>query len=503
MTTLARGPAAVLAVAAALFFVGLDAYDLDTKGEPREGVTAWEMIHTGDWMLPRLNAELLPEKPPVFPWLVALSTLALGEGGELAPRLPSAIAGCGLVLVVFFLGRRLQGDGVRPAVVCASMALVIGLARRARVDMTLTFFVTLALLQFLRALERPRATTIGFFWAALAAATLTKGPMGALLPLLAGGTHLLLRGRLREARLFLPMAWVLVLGGGWWYAAGLLREGDAFGYRSFMKDNFLMFFGARGGGEHVHGTLYFVPYVPLHTAPWCLYLPVALWYAWQRRDEDASRFPLAWLGSFFVFFSLARGKRPDYLLPLMPAFALVIARLWREGETRWLRDSSVLGAVAGVLGLIALPFAGRRIPFELPPLLVAGAACVTVSPSLLLALGRRRAAFAAIAGGMVLIASSVAVSVMPRVQSTRSFVEDVARIASTAPLVQRGVIDYTTVYYLGRRIPTVERAELERTLATGGFAIVSHAEWRSLPAPLRDQVAAVASDRILVGRTRP
>lgn len=500
-----RALLALVALSAALFFVGLSAYDLDTKAEPREGVTAWEMIHSGDWLLPRLNGQDLPEKPLVFPWLVAGSMLALGEGGELAPRLPSALMGCLLVLIVHALGRRLQGDGIRPAVICATMFLVVSLARRARVDMTLAVFVAFALLQLLRALERPRASTIGLFWLSLALGTLTKGPVGAVLPLLTAGTFLVSRGRLRELRLFLPMSWVFVLVAGSWYAHGLLRSGGEFSYRSFMMENVLMFVGAERGGGHIHGTFYYLQYLPLHTAPWCIYLPAALWLAWKRRDETANAFVLSWAASLFVFFSIARGKRGDYMLPLMPAFALMVAQLWRDRYTDiLLRWSSSVGLFVTPAALLAYPFVRHRIPFTVDvPLFASAAVLVAVVPALLLAYARRRAALATIAGGVTVLSIGVSVSVMPQTQRTRPFVDEVGRIVSGAPLVQRGVIDFSSSYYLRRRIPTVERDELERTLERGGYALVSQEEWRTLPLSLRGQVAAMTSDRILVGRKRP
>src|SRR4051794_11250630 len=102
-----RSALVVVVVAIPLFLVGLGHYPLDNKAEPREGLTAWEMIHSGNWMLPSLNGEQLPEKPLMFPWLVALSTLVIGEGSEWAARLPAAISGVALLLVVLALGRRL------------------------------------------------------------------------------------------------------------------------------------------------------------------------------------------------------------------------------------------------------------------------------------------------------------------------------------------------------------------------------------------------------------
>ena len=91
----------ILALCVPLFLAGLGSRDLDLKGEPREAVTAWEMIHSGELVLPRLNGTALPEKPLLFPWMVAGSTLLLGERSEWAVRLPSALAAIGTAFVVW------------------------------------------------------------------------------------------------------------------------------------------------------------------------------------------------------------------------------------------------------------------------------------------------------------------------------------------------------------------------------------------------------------------
>jgi 4-amino-4-deoxy-L-arabinose transferase-like glycosyltransferase len=496
---------ALLLVTGALFFVGLSSYDLDTKGEPREGFTAWEIIHTGDWALPRLNGEAIPEKPLVFPWLVALSTLALGEGGELAPRLPSALMGVGLVLVVYCLGRRLQGEGFVPALVCATTALTVSLARRARVDMTLAFFVAFALLQFLRALERPRLGTVLVFWISVTVATLTKGPIGVALPSLAIGSYLYLEGRLAFARRLLPGLPLFLVGAGWWYANGLRSHGYEFAHHSFLMENILMFVGAKSGGGHEHGTFYYFKYLPSHFFPWSLYLPAALHFAWKRRGDARVAFPLAWLLSQFVFFSIARGKRADYLLPLVPAASLIVADLWRRGSGRALELSSAAGAAAATAGLAVYPFAKglavEHLGFEPPPLFLVAGVAVAIVPWIALALGHRRSALASIAGGTTLLVLTAVTQVLPKTQETRPFTEEVARVAGSGRLVEHGFFDYATLYYLRRRIPTVDREEAQRTLDAGGFAIVSPEAFGARPL-LRGAVVARAPDRVLLAGIR-
>ncbi len=491
---------ALIALCLPLFFAGLDAYDLDTKGEPREAFTAWEILHSGDWALPRLNGEALPEKPLVFPWLVAISTRCLGEGGNLAPRLPSAILATGLVLVVFALGKRLQGEGVVPAVVCACTTLVVMLGRRARVDMTLTFFVSLALLVFLRALERPRWSTLLLFWLIVSLGTLTKGPIGAILPGLAIGTFLFLEGRWDFApRLLAPLPLFVGIAGSW-YAYGLHRESWTFAHQSFLMENLEMYVGAKTGGGHEHLTLYYFKYIPWQVLPWTLSVPPALWLAWENRHEQRGSFPLAWLLPLFIFFSLGRGKRGDYMLPLMPALALVVADFWRR-DSRALRAVTILGAVTTLCALVAFPFARSWIPIDVPGIVLAGGALAGILPAVLVARGTRRAALAVTAGGVTLLVLGVVTRIMPTQQVARPFVAEVERAVGGRPLLEYNLLDFTTLYYMRRRIPTLhEEAEVEQAIRNGAFVLVPRGSWRSLRAPFRDAVAAETTDRLLLGQ---
>ena len=62
-----------------------------TKGQPREATVVWEIYTHGEWILPLRNGHLIPSKPPLFHWLGALCSFALGELSEFTIRLPSAI----------------------------------------------------------------------------------------------------------------------------------------------------------------------------------------------------------------------------------------------------------------------------------------------------------------------------------------------------------------------------------------------------------------------------
>src|SRR5262249_9037584 len=106
--------------------------------------------------------------------------------------------------------------------------------------------------------------------------------------------------------------------------------------------------------EHHSGPIYYyVVAVLCGFAPWSAFLGLAGWYSvaeWRRGSgpgtetarPDAVAPPLAlshaflwwWITVYFLFFSLAGTKLPNYVLPLYPPVALLTARFlerWRRG----------------------------------------------------------------------------------------------------------------------------------------------------------------------------
>jgi 4-amino-4-deoxy-L-arabinose transferase-like glycosyltransferase len=545
-----RDAALLVALCLPLFFVGLGRYELDTKAEPREGVTAWEMLHSGRWALPLLNGEFVPEKPLVFPWLVAVSTVLFGEGSELAARVPAALSAVAVVLIVRRTGARLLGPrgGLVAGAMIATTALVVNLGRRARVDMTLTAFFCIALDVFLevwlraRDKEGERLTPGGFvlFWGAIVLGTLTKGPLGAILPGLVIVPFVLVQKNVRFLWALWPVPGVIfyVLGAGWWYVNGLLDPlGKEFAHTSFMMENIEMFLGAKTGGGHQHGFFYLFQYLPAHGAPWILYLPATIALAARRHAWRDERFllPALHLGVLFLFFSIASGKRGDYLLPLMPGSALLAAWLFEEAERDGLQDRSLRRdlllsgapqALAAVVALVALPIALTVDPEQLmarllprpedarmaaravvevraqPLVIVLGVAAILglgITP--LLATWRRRplAAVLANVAGVLAAVLIVVFGAMPAArtgESRREFAREVSRIVPADVTVgQFDAFEFQVLFYSCRRLPTLDVPTWEKTVREPGrWVITKRRHFDELPADVRATLATDAAN---------
>jgi 4-amino-4-deoxy-L-arabinose transferase-like glycosyltransferase len=515
-----RDVALLVLLCVPLFFVGLGCYDLDMRGEPREGITAWETIHS-NFLLPMLNGDRLPEKPLMFPWLASISMRVFGETSEWAMRLPSALMGMGLVLVVRAIGARLLGGrgGLVAATACAGTFLVVSLARRARVDMTLSFFVCLALLQFVAmwqeheadAARRPSAGRIAVFWLSLTFATLSKGPLGVILPGLAIGSFLLVRRRVAFAWTLCRWWGVLLLVGiaGGWYAHGLVSAGGEFGFRSFLMENVMMFLGEEGGGGHRHGPFYFVPLIFIFGSPWALLLPAALALVVRRArgawDREPLLLPICWFFGMFVFFSAASGKRADYLLPLLPAASLLVAGALETATTttdalarRFVTFSAWalagLGVVVAVLAAILvwapttnLPeiVAERRVGPEADSLfsvieshatqtvaLIAAVAVIAAAPAVGLAVRRPAWGVGVSAAAMAVAAPIGLLTYMPEYRGRDSLKAFTAQVLATAGpgATIRTWDDFEpqTLFYANRRMPSLAPRHLDEYLAEPG-----------------------------------
>jgi 4-amino-4-deoxy-L-arabinose transferase-like glycosyltransferase len=507
------GAGLALVCAGALFLlVGLGRTDLWAPDEPRCARVAEElysMEHGARGLVVlHLNGEPYTQKPPLFYWLVALASLPGDAVSELSVRLPSALAGIALLLVALGLGSRLFDARVA----CWATALLLTvfdfafLARRGRLDVLLAFWVALALLGFWR-LDRGVGSArrnAMIFHGAMGLGVLTKGP-AALLPLLVATLYLAWERRLGTLRRALPPAALLLsLAPGlvWITAAVLLTPAGFFG--EAVVDN--LYGRVVTGTAHVEPIYFFLYQFPLNFLPWTLLWPLvflelrdrARQPPEQRQAASSWRFLLAWVATYFVFFSLSAGKRGLYLLPaFLPAALLCAASLesWlrrRSALPRWLeRGVPAAFATLGGIGLVLAVIGGFDVPgleeVRIPAAFFAALAGIALGAAgAWRGLGRRggalRLQLAACLAAIALLELSYFTLLLPAFdpeKSPRPIAEDAAALASPGESI--GVYRHPTIlgglaFYSKHHIVRLEPGEVEAFLERGGRIIASRAE---------------------------
>src|SRR5262249_18430789 len=172
---------------------------------------AREMLELGRWSVPHFNQIPYLDKPTMLFWLIAGSYRVAGVN-EFAARLPAAISAVATVGLTWAIARRLVGSprAALAAAIVATAPLVLVFPRLAIFRMPFTAFVTLALWCLVRArLDGGVGWLVPLAGLAMAAATLTKGPVGVVLPLL---SWLFGRGALPAARERTPPRALLLAG---------------------------------------------------------------------------------------------------------------------------------------------------------------------------------------------------------------------------------------------------------------------------------------------------
>lgn len=243
----------IVLAAGIVFFVNLGSPALWDEDEPLYAAIALDMHQRGDWVVPRYNGEMFPEKPPLAYWLMMAGYGMFGVT-ELAVRFWSAVFGVGTALVTYELGRRLfsPAAGLWAGLATATTLIFTVSARAATTDSVFVFFTTLAMLLFVMAgMVRPvsaagegaggpgkgggeKGPAPGFrpgpwplfalLYACLGFAVMTKGPIGVVLPVAMLGFYLLVMHHLRS-------------GDGWWAArrAKLLARFPRPGTDDFLR----------------------------------------------------------------------------------------------------------------------------------------------------------------------------------------------------------------------------------------------------------------------------
>jgi 4-amino-4-deoxy-L-arabinose transferase-like glycosyltransferase len=367
-----------------------------------------EMLASQDFVLPHLNGLAYLEKPPLQYWLSAATLWVFGHN-EWAGRLVTALAALVGAFTVLTLGKRLY-DPVRArfaALMTGSMLLYVLMGQLTTLDMLLSTWLTVAIAAFCLAQvdreSQPSATRRWMLlcWASMAAATLTKGLIGLVLP----GSVLILytlwqrdwhtwrhlhigKGLLLYAAIVAP--WFVLVERAYPGAFDFLIIREHFQrYLTKMHDRYEPWW-------------FFIEIMAAGTLPWLPQIIASYLTGWRSRiahgQFDADR--VLWIVAVFIvaFFSVSDSKLAPYVLPVLPALALLGSRTDAAAE-RLLAWNGRLLLVLGAAALIAAAVAGHgearvmqlwRINQLRPWFIGVGLLCVAGGSSVLMTIAKAR-----------------------------------------------------------------------------------------------------------------
>ncbi len=356
------------------------------RDESRFAQASRQMVESGDWVRIRVQDEERNKKPVGIYWAQAGAVTVLeaagipAQGRIWAYRIPSALGAWLAVLATFQFGRALVGRRAAflgAALLAASILLCVEV-HIAKTDAALLATVAASMGLMGRAYLSPGTFTprqAAGFWLALGAGILLKGPIGPMVPLLAGITLAVADRRAPWLRALRP-GWgvplMLLLCLPWLVAIGLATQGRFF---SEAVGNDML--AKVGSGEEAHGAppgTYLLIF-GLTAFPGAFLVLRALAGAWASRLQPGTRFLLAWAAPTWIVFEAVSTKLPHYVLPAFPALML-LAGAWamdplRRPAPRWLAGLGWAALVVVAAGLAVAPsvvfwLSDRRVdPFAL------------------------------------------------------------------------------------------------------------------------------------------
>jgi 4-amino-4-deoxy-L-arabinose transferase-like glycosyltransferase len=374
----------LVAVCAFLFFYGLGSFGLLGADEPRYAQIAREMLARHDWITPTLNGHAWLEKPVLYYWQARLVFSVAGVTGQ-AARIPAAFDASALVAAIYFFLRRFRpGSELDGAIVAASSAGMIGFARAAATDMPLASTFSIALLAWYAFYESDKANIRSRFYLAIAYAflalgTLAKGPVA---PAFAAIIIIAFAGLRRDWAAIRQSLWIPAIALYCaitlpWYIAVQIRNPQFF--RFFILEHNLGRF-SQDLYHHRQPLWFYVPVFLVAMMPWSVMLLLALaervsavWSAGIENFRDPKNawplFLLLWMLVPIAFFSASQSKLPGYILPAIPAGALLVTQylasirsaddldfddLRAQGNRKLKRNVAVMhGVICGVLIMAA------------------------------------------------------------------------------------------------------------------------------------------------------
>ncbi len=393
----------LLALCCATFIVGLGGPALTDSDEAFYAESAREMIERSDWLTPYFNGVTRFEKPVLYYWMVALSYTVTGVS-TWAARLPSALAGMGLVIIAYIAARRWYDDTTAfyAGVIVATSFGSIAMAHQALPDLPLALFVSVTVWgAYVGLLSDPSGNTptpSRKWWLIVSAvgaacAFLVKGPVGialllsVLLPL--SVIEWFLFKRVWQVR-FTDIAIATTVGLAItvpWYMAMTMEHGVAYLERFFIAENLDRFATTRYNAPRP--MWYYGPIVIGGLLPWSLFSPLCVRQLLSRRITWRPSIPTLRIGLWalmpLIFYTFSIGKQPRYILPVLIPLSIFLA----HGIVSALRDPasksrsfgiSCLASGCTMLTIAALIYRAQPLLISTSPtILIASAIALGIS----------------------------------------------------------------------------------------------------------------------------
>lgn len=479
-STLAKRTWLLLFLAVIAFYLyGLGNLPLVGPDEPRYAQVAREMFYRGDLITPTLGGMLWFEKPVLLYWMVMASYRLFGEA-EWAIRLGPALSGLATIGAVYWVGRRVEATSQNPAlpdfgkwaalVAATSMGMIV-FSRGASFDIVVTMPITWAISFFiawqLRPSERRSQLLLAGFYIFMAVALLAKGLIGIVIPLGTVGAFYLVRWKFPPRSLLLSLIWGLPLAAGVaaiWYGPVIARHGWLFIDEFFIQHHLARYVS----NKYRHPQpfyFYFLILFPL-TLPWIPFLVDGLlkvkhWFRARAQEDNAARLlVLMWLLVPLIFFSFSGSKLPGYILPVVPAAALISG----ERLTRFISGESLGLRAMQITGVLLVLFAIGGIIYALQSGAVSMYCALAITLPLVMAglfvffQARRRTVAAVLIVSVVLLSNAITLTCGMNRIPKRESVRDLIRMADgrgygSARLYWLHGVDRTAEFYAAGRVP--------------------------------------------------
>ena len=484
-----------------LFFYGIAQFGLIGADEPRYAQVAREMLDRRDWVTPTLGGHAWLEKPPLYYWQAMIAYSLLGVS-DTAARIPSAVDATLLVVAVYLFFRKFRPSvEVDAALITASCAGIIGYARAASMDMPLTSAFAIGMLAWWAWRESGQRIYLAAFYGFMALGTLAKGPVA---PALAAIVIVAFSFSVRDRNSIMKTLWLpgilLFLAIALpWYIAVQVRNPQFF--REFILEHNLARFSTNLY-HHPEPFWYYFPIILLALIPWIVFVAVAfsqsirIWWTERIAERDFESqfriFAALWLIAPVLFFSISRSKLPGYILPAMPAGAVLLADYLRQQLdqqtplSKWAAVAHAIVASTPIVPAILIGYivSEHRLPAGRPAWIAIAVALILVVGTTLTLIGRmqwRMLRFVTLIPVVLSVAAvlKLGTGAIDQTLSTRPLANELASVEThKLPLAVCGTsreVEFGLAFY---RDQVIDRYE-SGAVPTGEHLLVAAPSWKA------------------------